>query len=113
MSCDRPSGPAASLFRDEHRKFPPNWEGDLPKKESREELAQKMEPGFKARNLSPEQIQEVLDFMEKYEDRYYEDGDGQCYHRACGGGSVVQGELGVYCSKCGKLPDLFPPAFLR
>jgi hypothetical protein len=113
MGCERPSGIGISIVRDSSIKFPSNWSGELPPRATRDELRNQMASMFRRRNLSRSQTEEVLDFLKKYEERYYEAPDGQCYHRQCGGGSMVQGELGVYCANCGKLPDLLPPTFMR
>lgn len=110
MGCERPSGPVMDLMRDSFIKFPPNYEGELPPVESRECLKEQFFEMFRKRKLSEDEIKQALDFLEEYENRYYEDmNSGQCYHRECGGGAMVQGNLGVYCAKCGKLPDLIPP----
>ena len=111
MGCERPDGIGVKLFRDSKIKFPPNWEGELPAPSSRKELEQLLGDQFKKRNLTEEQITETLDFFEKYEARYYERKDSQCYHRPCNGGAMVEGELGIYCANCDKLPDLTPPKF--
>jgi hypothetical protein len=66
---------------------------------------------FVRRGFTEQQIEEILDFSVKYHERYYEE-SAICYHRECNGGAMVQGEMGVYCANCGKLPDLLPPAFL-
>ena len=94
-------------------KFPPNWKGELPPPETRARFAEKYTEFLDRRRLTPAQREEVFAFLEQYEERYYEAVGGQCYHRACQGAAVVQGELGVYCAKCGKLPDHFPPQFMR
>lgn len=114
MSCERPSGLAASLWRDSSIKFPPNWEGELPPAESEASLRERVTAAVTRRGLTAEQGEEAIRFFLAYEERYYEKtSEGQCYHRACDGGAVVQGELGIYCANCGKLPDLLPPAFMR
>lgn len=114
MNCERPGGPFIDLLRDFHLKFPPNWVGELPAPATREELSAQMAVGFLERKLGEEQINEALNFFEQYELRYYEVvGKGLYYHRPCGGGAIVEGETGIFCAKCGKLPDLFPPACLR
>jgi hypothetical protein len=117
MGCERPGGPFAGLMRDMRIKFPPNWEGELPPVATRDELRTQILPAFGSRNLSEAEISEVLDYLEDYESKYYEVMGGvkrgNHYHRVCGGGSMVNGETGVFCSKCGKLPDLSPPACIR
>ncbi len=114
MSSERPGGPIMGLMRDSYIKFPPDWEGELPKPASREELRAQLADGFRERGLTPEGIEEALDFLETYEQRYYEvTGEGRNYHRTCGGGSMVEGETGIFCHKCGRLPPLAIPAVLR
>lgn len=94
--------------------FPPDWEGELPPVMTREQLKEQMGPSFRERGgFSDQQIEEVIDFFEKYERRYHEVPGGKMYHRPCGGGAVKQGMAGVACSRCGTLPDLIPPELLR
>lgn len=117
MGRERPGGLFINILRDSHIKFPPNWSGTLSPPATRDELKAQMAPMFQKRNLSDGQVVEVLDFLEKYEERYCEvmEGEqrGSTFHRPCGGGAMVQGETGVFCANCGKLPDLLPPAFMR
>lgn len=93
--------------------FPPNWIGELPPKKTESELRRWFARGFEERRWTPEQIEEFVRFRLEYEERYYEEvPSGQCYHRTCGGGAMVERPSnGIYCAKCGKLPDLFPPDF--
>ncbi len=112
MGCERPGGIGANLWRDSNIRFPPNWKGQLPPAASRSDLELQLASGFERKKLTPEQVKEALDFFEQYEARYHEQA-GQSYHRPCEGGAVVQGELGIYCAKCGKLPDLIPPECVR
>lgn len=108
-------GPFIDMIRDAGIKFPKNYQGELPASFSREELLKLLSPGFKKRNLTEEQVEEALNYFETYENRYYEDmasGGQKNFHRACNGGAVVQGNTGIFCSKCGKLEDLLPPKFL-
>ena len=114
MGCERPGGPIIDMVRDAHIKFPPNWTKELPPPMNREGLRGQLFIEFERRHLSGQQIEEAIDFFEQYEMRYYEVcGDGATYHRACGGGAMAQGNTGIFCAKCGKLPDLIPPEFLR
>jgi len=117
MGCEKPSGPFIGMIRDSNIKFPSNWSDTLPSPAKREELKAQMMLGFQRRNLSELQVEEALDYFEKYEERYYEVTEGarkgSTFHRLCGGGAMVQGETGVFCANCGKLPDLLPPAFMR
>ncbi len=113
MGCERPDGPFIDMVRDNAIKFPPNWVGELPPQETRVELRTYITPGFARRRLSAQQIEEVLDFFVAYEARCFEAPGGQCYHRSCDGGAMVEGETGVFCAKCGRLPDLLPPACMR
>jgi|GEM_PF-2636491 hypothetical protein len=117
MSCERPSEPIIDLWRDAHIEFPPNWEGELPPPSTRVEMHHQMALAFQERKLSDEQVKEALDFFEQYEARYYEvtggEQAGNTYHRPCGGGAVAQGKTGVFCAKCGILPDLVPPTCIR
>lgn len=109
-----PGGPVMDLLRDTKIKFPPNWEGELPKPATREELQTQLAKGLQQAKIPDAQIAESLDFLEQYESRYYEMiGEDVIYHRPCGGGAVVEGETGIFCAKCGRLPNLIPPAFLR
>lgn len=94
--------------------FPPDWEGDLPPVMTRDQLKEQMEVAFRERGgFSDAQVEEALDFYVQYEERYHEAPGGKMYHRQCGGGAVKEGMAGVLCSRCGKLPDLVPPEFLR
>lgn len=113
MGCERPDGFILSLLRDTPRSFPTNWSGELPPKESQEQLKERFSPRLKEMGMTPEQVEEALDFFEQYKERYYEVEGGQCYHRTCGGGAMVQTGGGVFCATCGKLPDLLPPECLR
>lgn len=99
----------------ENINFPPNWQGDLPPCETRDQLKARMQAGFARMKLTESQINEALDFLEVYEKRYYEQmvEGGGIFHRTCGGGFVVEKQTGVFCAKCGKLLDLFPPEFMR
>ncbi|OGZ67489.1 MAG: hypothetical protein A3D35_00440 [Candidatus Staskawiczbacteria bacterium RIFCSPHIGHO2_02_FULL_34_9] len=105
------------MWRHSKIKFPPNWEGELPPPLSRDELRIQLTPGFQQRNLSGDQIEETLDFFERYEAKYYEVTEGEqtgvTYHRPCGGGSTIQEETGIFCAKCLKLSNLIPPKFMR
>ncbi len=93
---------------------PPDWIGELPPKKTEVELRQWYGRTFEERRWTSDEIEEFIRWRFEYEERYYEElPSGQCYHRVCGGGAMVErpGE-GVYCSRCGKLPDFFPPAFV-
>lgn len=115
MGCERPGGPIIDLLiRDVNIKFPPAWEGELPSPATREQLESQLREGLDKKKLSPEQTKEVFDFFEEYEKRYFEDmNTSQCYHRPCKGAAVIQGETGIFCERCGKLPDLTPPEYIR
>jgi hypothetical protein len=105
--------PDIDKVRDSHDNLPPNWEGELPPCATREELRTQMAFAFKQRNLTDSQIEEALDFFEEFEKRYYEVIEtGITYHRACGGGTMFQGLMGVFCAKCGKPLDIFLPTFM-
>lgn len=116
MVCERPGGPIIDMWRDSHVKFPSNYSGDLPPRATRDELRGQMASMFQQRKFSKAQVEEALDFFEQYEERYYEVTEGErrssTYHRLCGG-AMVQRETGIFCAKCGKLPDLLPPIFMR
>lgn len=117
MGCEKHSSQIIDMALDAHIKFPPSWSGTIPPPITREELKIQMTTMFQQRNLSEPQVAEALDFLEKYEERYYEamEGDkkGSTFHRPCGGGAMVQGKTGIFCANCGKLPDLLPPIFMR
>ncbi len=115
MSCERPGGPIIDrLLFDANIKFPPNFSGELPPGMTREQLREQMAPVFSQRGLSAAQVEEALDFLVEYEGRYYEVvGASDTFHRPCGGGAMVQGRTGVFCAKCGQLPDLLPPECMR
>ncbi|MDP3727208.1 MAG: hypothetical protein Q8R35_01060 [bacterium] len=91
--------------------FPPNWIGELPPKKTEAALRQWYALALEERRWTEAQIEEFMRWRLEYEDRYHEQvPSGQCFHRACGGGAMVErpGD-GVYCAQCGKLPDFFPP----
>ena len=111
MTCERPDGFGIGLVRDGALKFPHDWVGNLPEPITREDLEQMYSGVFDRKRLNAEQREKALDFLVAYHVRYHEE-KAINYHRECGGGTVVQGELGIYCSRCGKLPDLLPPDFL-
>lgn len=117
MACERPGGIAIDALRDSRIQFPPKLAGEIPPPATREELSEQFGPVFKSRQLSDGDVKEALDFLEGYEQRYYEvvEGErvGETFHRVCGGGAMAQGETGVFCANCGKLPDLIPPECLR
>ncbi len=102
--------PATNLVRDLARRHP-DWEGELPPVMTREQLREQMRPFIDGRSFTAEQTEEFLDFMDKYEERYHEK-DGKNYHRACGGGAMTDVLGEPICSRCGRLPDLLPPAFV-
>jgi len=113
MDCEELSGIKHPVFSDDFQlQFMADWEGVLPPSATRDELKVEMEKIFSERKLSDEQIEETLDFLEKYEARYYENSDGKCYHRSCKG-SVGERCGKVFCSNCGRLSDLLPPEFMR
>lgn len=96
-----------SIVRDLARPFPPDWPSDqpLPNQQPESELKAIVE----GRTSDLQEIADGLKFILEYERRYYENDRGQCYHRPCGGGAMKEGDNGIWCSRCGKLPDLLPP----
>jgi len=115
MASEMPGGPIIDLFvRDANIKFPPAYNGTLPPPAAREQLEKQLAEGLAKRNLTPEQTEEAFVFFEEYERAYFEDMEtSRCYHRKCGGAAVVQGNTGIFCERCGKLPDLIPPECIR
>jgi hypothetical protein len=93
----------------------PNWDGKIPPLATREKLRVQSLALSRSQRLSSLEVEELLNFLEEYETRYFEI-DEITYHRPCNGGAITQSanrcEEGVYCAKCGKLPDLIPPSFL-
>ncbi len=104
---------ATNLVRDQAN-WHPDWEGELPPVMTREQLKAQMEAAFRERGgFSDAQVEKALDFFVQYEERYHEAPGGKTYHRACGGGAMNMVTGSPICRRCGQLPDLLPPAFLR
>src|SRR3989344_459203 len=99
---------ATNLIRDQTN-WHPDWEGELPPVMTREQLREQMEAALREGvDCSYAQVEEALDFFEKYEARYHEVPGGIVYHRECGGGATSMILGSVICRRCGKLPTLFP-----
>ena len=104
---------ATNLLRDQAN-WHPDWEGELPLVMTREQLREQMESALRQRGgFSDEQVEEAINFFVKYEERYYEAPGGKTYHRECGGGAMNMVLGSPICRRCGQLPDLLPPAFMR
>jgi hypothetical protein len=99
---------AISTLNDAWLLFPENWSGDLPKIPTRDVLRSQMAHVILERQMTASEAEEFLDLLEMYEREYVEIADGRFYHRACGGGAMMRGKLGVYCANCGKLQSLLP-----
>jgi len=85
--------------------FPPNFEGELPLPRTQEELRRQLEEY--GADISDFLMEELLKVLVKLEEESYEAPDGLCFHRRCGGGSMVLGkDLEMYCANCGKIGKL-------